>query len=156
MNVICKMKRSLVYYRDVTFSLKCLSEFLFLIYCGPRNICTCLLWSHVNVFDRWFSCVYWVASGLESYRKLRWLLLPAPVLKSLRLLRLHFLPRQHLNSASHFTQNEGYVSQTGSNWPLPWFPLWKEQLEKGGARTTSGCVTWPCTKMSDVIWCIWH
>lgn len=45
---------------------------------------------------------------------------------------LHFLPRQHLNSASHFTQNEGCVSQTGSNWPLPWFPHWKEPLEEGG------------------------
>lgn len=26
------------------------------------------------------------------------------------------------------------MSQTGSNWPLPWFPQWKEPLEEGGAK----------------------
>lgn len=93
----------------------------------------------------------------ESYRKsLCGCRQPAPILKTLRLLRpgLHFLPQQHLNSASHFTQNEGYVSQTGSNWPLPWFPCWKEQSEKGGARRGSGCVTWLHREMPDVMWCV--
>lgn len=93
----------------------------------------------------------------ESYRKsLCGCRQPAPILKTLRLLGpgLHFLPQQHLNSASHFTQNEGYVSQTGSNWPLPWFPRWKEQLEEGGARRGSGCVTWLLREMPDVMWCV--
>lgn len=91
----------------------------------------------------------------QSYRKsLCGRCRSAPILKSSRLLRpgLHFLPQQHLNSASHFTQNEGYVSQTGSNWLLPWFPHWKEQLEEGGGV---GCVTWPCREMPDVMWCVW-
>lgn len=105
-----------------------------------------------------FLTLHWQVVWQESYRKLLCgCRQPAPILKSLRLLRpgLHFLPQQHLNSASHFTQNEGYVSQTGSNWPLPWFPHWKEQLEKGGARRVGGCVTWPHREMPDVMWCVW-
>lgn len=52
-----------------------------------------------------------------------------------------FSPTAAPELCPHFTQNEGYVSQTGSNWPLPWFPHWKEQLQKGGARRIGRCVT---------------
>lgn len=91
----------------------------------------------------------------QSYRKsLCGRCRPAPISKSSRLPRpgLHFLRQQHLNSASHFTQNEGYVSQTGSNWLLPWFPHWKEQFEEGGSV---GRVTWPRREMPDVMWRVW-
>lgn len=95
-------------------------------------------WSEFSLTSGLTAVVQEVAVRLPAAR------LPPFWKKFLRLPRprLHFLPRQqrHLNSASHFSQNEGYVSQTGSNWPLPWFPHWKEQLEEGGA---GGCVTWP-------------
>lgn len=62
------------------------------------------------------------------------------------------LPQHHLNSPRHVSQNGAYVSQTGSNWSLPWFPHWKEQLQEGGAYKGGGRVTWPRREMPDVMW----
>ena len=135
----------------------CWGLFYVLLAMDLVNACTVCGYAQRSVFwSFWFLTNFAPANGLTGSR-LCGLQQPAPILKSLRLLRpgLHFLPQQHLNSASHFTQNEGYVSQTGSNWPLPWFPHWKELLEEGGARRGCGCVTWPHREMPDVMWRVW-
>lgn len=134
-----------IYFLKIYFGVL----FFFVFFLNGRALTTCMH-THtqarvVGVFTHKWSdssragsrCAVCRRPACPHFEK-KFLRLPRP--------RLHFLPRlqqqrqrqRHLNSASHFSQNEGYVSQTGSNWPLPWFPHWKEQLEEGGA---GGCVT---------------
>lgn len=104
------------------------------LFCLGRDIC---LTTTVCVFEllsalasEWSShtgstCLYSLGSG--------W---PAPILKSLRL-RLTASIFSSTWTLPHFTQNEGHkLSQTGSSWPLPWFPHWRLEGAVGGRR---GC-----------------